>query len=153
MEPTGHYWFALGKSPQDSGTKPVHVKKSKKLDDNTPNKNDRKDPKTIVALLNEGRFSYPYIPTGIHAEIRGLSNLSFQTQEELKRIRNRLARRFSIYFPEDGGIDNPMLAVQRAASNQGGATDWELLQIKLTPSSWDRITWFLNGEVVSNPFD
>lgn len=51
------------------------------------------------------------------------------------------------------GIDNPMLAVQRAASNRGGATDWELLQIKLTPSAWDRITWFLNGEVVSNPFD
>ncbi len=25
MEPTGHYWFALGKSLQDSGMKPVHV--------------------------------------------------------------------------------------------------------------------------------
>ncbi len=51
------------------------------------------------------------------------------------------------------GIDNPMLAMQRAASNRGGATDWELLQIKLTPSAWDRVTWFLNGEVVSNPFN
>lgn len=50
------------------------------------------------------------------------------------------------------GVDNPMLAVQRAASNRGGATDWELLQIKLTPSAWDRITWFLDGEVVPNPF-
>ena len=25
MEPTGHYWFALGKFLQDSGMKPVHV--------------------------------------------------------------------------------------------------------------------------------
>ena len=105
MEPTGHYWFALGKFLQDSGMKPVHVnphhvKKSKELDDNNPNKNDRKDPKTIAALVNEGRFSYPYIPTGIYAEIRSLSNLRFQTQEELTRIKNRIARWFSIYFPE-----------------------------------------------------
>ena len=58
---------------------PHHVKKSKEMDDNNPNKNDRKDPKTIAALVNEGRFSYPYIPTGIYAEIRNLSNLRFQT--------------------------------------------------------------------------
>ena len=105
MEPTGHYWFALGKFLQDSGMKPVHVnphhvKKSKELDDNNPNKNDRKDPKTIAGLVNEGRFSYPYIPTGIYAEIRNLSNLRIQTQEELTRIKNRIARWFSIYFPE-----------------------------------------------------
>ena len=105
MEPTGHYWFALGKFLQDNGMKPVHVnphhvKKSKELDDNNPNKNDRKDPKTIVALVNEGRFSYPYIPTGIYAEVRSLSNLRFQTQEELTRIKNRIARWFAIYFPE-----------------------------------------------------
>lgn len=105
MEPTGHYWFSLGKFLQDNGMQPVHVnphhvKKSKELDDNNPNKNDRKDPKTIAALVNEGRFSYPYIPTGVYAEIRSLSNLRFQTQEELTRIKNRIARWFSIYFPE-----------------------------------------------------
>ena len=61
MEPTGHYWFALGKFLQDNGMRPVHVnphhvKKSKELDDNNPNKNDRKDPKTIASLVNEGRL-------------------------------------------------------------------------------------------------
>ena len=70
------------------------------MDDNNPDKNDRKDPKTIAALVNEGRFSYPYIPTGVYAEIRSLSNLRFQTQEEITRIRNRIARWISIYFPE-----------------------------------------------------
>ena len=105
MEPTGHYWFSLGAFLQNNGMRvvhvnPHHVKKSKELDDNNPNKNDRKDPKTIAALVNEGRFSYPYIPTGIYAEIRNLSNLRFQTQEEITRIKNRLARWFSIYFPE-----------------------------------------------------
>lgn len=105
MEPTGHYWFNLGSFLQDNEMRPVHVnphhvKKSKELDDNNPNKSDRKDPKTIAALVNEGRFSYPYIPSGIYAEIRGLSNLRFQTQEELTRIKNRMARWYSIYFPE-----------------------------------------------------
>lgn len=56
MEPTGHYWFALGKFLQDNGMKPVHVnphhvKKSKELDDNNPNKNDRKH-------NGESRISY-----------------------------------------------------------------------------------------------
>ena len=105
MEPTGHYWLNLGAYLQGQGMRPVHVnphhvKKSKELDDNNPNKNDRKDPKTIAGLVNEGRFSYPYIPTGIYAEIRNLSNLRIQTQEEITRIKNRIARWFSIYFPE-----------------------------------------------------
>ena len=116
MEPTGHYWFNLGKFLQDSGMRPVHVnphhvKKSKEMDDNNPNKNDRKDPKTIAALVNEGRFSYPYIPTGIYAEIRSLSNLRFQTQEEITRIRNRIARWISIYFPEYKDVYGKMDAV------------------------------------------
>ena len=105
MEPTGHYWFNLGAYLQDNGMRPVHVnphhvKKSKELDDNNPNKNDRKDPKTIAALVNEGRFLYPYIPTGTYAEIRSFSNLRLQAQEEVTRIKNRIARWFSIYFPE-----------------------------------------------------
>lgn len=116
MEPTGHYWFALGKFLQDNGIKPVHVnphhvKKSKELDDNNPNKNDRKDPKTIAALVNEGRFSYPYIPTGIYAEIRSLSNQRFQTQEEITRIKNRIARWFAIYFPEYKDVYGDLKAV------------------------------------------
>ena len=116
MEPTGHYWFALGAYLQDNGMSPVHVnphhvKKSKEMDDNNPSKNDRKDPKTIAALVNEGRFSYPYIPTGIYAENRNLSNLRFQTQEELTRIKNRIARWFSIYFPEYKDVYRDLEAV------------------------------------------
>ncbi len=105
MEPTGHYWFNLGKFLQDSGMKlvhvnPHHVKKTKELDDNNPNKNDRKDPRVIAGLVTEGRYNRPYIPEGIYAEIRSLSNLRLQTQEEVTRIKNRIARWFSIYFPE-----------------------------------------------------
>ena len=104
MEPTGHYWFNLGKFLQDNGMRPVHVnphhvKKSKELDDNNPSKNDRKDPKVIAALVNEGRYLYPYIPDGVYAEIRVLSGLRVRAQSELTRLKNQLARWFSIYFP------------------------------------------------------
>ena len=105
MEPTGHYWFNLGKYLQDNGMEPVlvnphHVKKSKELDDNNPSKNDRKDPKTIAGLVRDGRYMIPYLPEGVYADLRTASNLRFQLQSELTRIQNRLSRWFSIYFPE-----------------------------------------------------
>ena len=50
------------------------------------------------------------------------------------------------------GIDNVWAAVTRAASGKGGATDWELLQIKQMPEIWDRVKWFLNGNPTVNPF-
>lgn len=104
MEPTGHYWFNLGKFLQDNGMEPVHVnphhvKKSKELDDNTPSKNDRKDPKVIAGLVKDGRYFRPYIPDGVYAEIRALSGLQVLAQSEITRLRNRIARWFSIYFP------------------------------------------------------
>lgn len=104
MEPTGHYWFNLGKFLQDNSMTPVHVnphhvKKSKELDDNNPDKNDRKDPKVIAGLVKDGRYFRPYIPDGVYAEIRALSGLQVLAQSEITRLKNRIARWFSIYFP------------------------------------------------------
>lgn len=109
MEPTGHYWLNLGKYLQDNEMKPVlvnpfHVKQTKELDDNSPTKNDRKDPKTIAKLVNDGRYSYPYIPEDIYAELRTASNLRFRLTTELISIKNRIQRWFSIYFPEYNSV-------------------------------------------------
>ena len=105
MEPTGHYWFNLGKLLQDNEMKPVlvnphHVKKSKEIDDNNPTKNDRKDPKVIAGLVREGRYMIPYLPDSVDADLRTASNMRFQLQAELTRIQNRISRWFNIYFPE-----------------------------------------------------
>ena len=105
MEPTGHYWFNIGAFLQSHGMRPVlvnpyHVKQSKELDDNNPLKTDRKDPKVIAGLVKDGRYQIPYIPEGVYAEVRSLSVLRYQAQEALTRVKNRLARWFSIYFPE-----------------------------------------------------
>ena len=76
-EPTGHYWFALAKYVTDHQmtlvmVNPFSVKKIKELDDNSPKKTDIKDPKTIAKLVVDGRYSIPYMPEGIYAEIRDL---------------------------------------------------------------------------------
>lgn len=62
MEPTDYYWLNLGHFLKDEGIRfvlvnPFHVKRSKELDDNSPTKNDRKDPKTIAKLVIDGRYS------------------------------------------------------------------------------------------------
>lgn len=76
-EPTGHYWFAFAKYVNDHQKRlvmvnPFSVKKIKELDDNSPKKTDSKDPKTIAKLVVDGRYSIPYVPEGIYAEIRDL---------------------------------------------------------------------------------
>lgn len=74
MEPTGHYWFHLGKFLQNNEMKPVlvnphHKKKSKELEDNNLTKNDRKNPKVIAGLIKEGRYMIPYLPDDIYADL------------------------------------------------------------------------------------
>ena len=51
------------------------------------------------------------------------------------------------------GVDDPWLAAARAASGGIGATDWELLQVQSNPQWWNRITFFKNGKIVSNPYE
>ena len=144
MEPTGHYWFNLGKFLQDNDMKPVlvnphHVKKSKELDDNNPTKNDRKDPKVIAGLIKDGRYSYPYLPDGVYADLRTASNLRFQMQSELTRIQNRISRWFSIYFPEYKDVyGNPdaksgMMILKQAPLPEDYATSASM-QVALLPN-------------------
>ena len=63
----GYAWHtAIGLQAVDG------LKKIKELDDNSPKKTDSKDPKTIAKLVVDGRYSIPYMPEGIYAEIRDL---------------------------------------------------------------------------------
>lgn len=105
MEPTGHYWFALAQYLKDNGIRvvlvnPFHVKRSKEMDDNSPTKHDRKDPKTIAMLVKDGRYMEPYIPTGLFREIRTAMDTRWLIVQQLNGIRNRVQRWLSIYFPE-----------------------------------------------------
>ena len=109
MEPTGHYWINFASWLMNEGitvvlVNPHHVKKSKELDDNLNRKTDRKDPKVIAGLVHEGRYSMPYLPEGVYANLRNLNNLRLMNTEEKTRCMNRLNRWLSIYFPEYGTV-------------------------------------------------
>jgi transposase len=105
MEPTGHYWFCLAKFLRQNAIKvtivnPMHVKKSKELDDNSPTKNDPKDAKVIAQLVKDGRFSEPNMPEGIYADLRLAIDLKEMLTKELCAIKAKIARWLDIYFPE-----------------------------------------------------
>jgi len=104
-EPTGHYWFTLAGYLKEHGVRlvivnPFHVKQLKELDDNSPKKTDLKDPKTIAKLVVEGRFSEPYIPEGIYADLREAVSSRDRIIKELNACSNRIQRWLRIYFPE-----------------------------------------------------
>ncbi len=109
FEPTGHYWFSLGDHLNHQGHKlaivnPFHVKRTKELDDNSPTKNDRKDPKTIAMLVKDGRYREVYIPEGIYQELREVVAERERLQKQLNVIHNRVVRWLDIRFPEFNGV-------------------------------------------------
>jgi transposase len=105
MEPTGHYWFNLAHYLKNIDARvvlvnPLHVKRSKELDDNSQTKNDRKDPKTIAKLVTEGRYSMPYIPEGIYSELRTAMYMRESINKNLNKVSNNITQWLDKYFPE-----------------------------------------------------
>ena len=108
-EPTGHYWFSFARYVTEHHMKlvmvnPFSVKKIKELDDNSPRKTDTKDPKTIAKLVVDGRYSVPYMPEGIYAEIRDLVYSRDRIIKQYNISANRIQRWLAIHFPEYLGL-------------------------------------------------
>ncbi len=108
-EPTGHYWFAFQNYVAIHQmllviVNPFSVKKIKELDDNSPKKTDAKDPKTIAKLVVDGRYSIPYMPEGIYAEIRDLVYSRDRIMKQYNISANRIQRWLAIHFPEYLGL-------------------------------------------------
>lgn len=105
MEPTGHYWFNLAHYLKGTNARivlvnPLHVKRSKELDDNSQTKSDRKDPKTIAKLIIEGRYSIPYMPEGIYSDLRIAFDMRESLNKSLIKIKNKVTQWLDKYFPE-----------------------------------------------------
>ena len=105
LEPTGHYWFTLGDYLKSQGHKlamvnPFHVKRTKELDDNSPSKNDRKDPKTIAMLVKDGRYREVYIPEDVYQELREAVTERDRLVQRMNTISNQVTRWLDIHFPE-----------------------------------------------------
>ncbi|MGF6950105.1 transposase [Neobacillus sp. B4I6] len=105
MEPTGHYWFNLAHILKENEIKfvvvnPLHVKKSKELDDNSPTKNDVKDAKVIAQLVKDGRYAEPTIPQGVYAELRVAKKIRDLLTDDLQTVQGQVHNWIDRYFPE-----------------------------------------------------
>jgi len=105
MEPTGHYWLNLAYFLKSNGIKfvivnPMHVKKSKELDDNSPTKNDVKDAKVIAQLVKDGRYAEPSLPEGIYAELREGMKLYDLLSSDIQSAQGQIHNWIDRYFPE-----------------------------------------------------
>ena len=105
LEPTGHYWFPLAQFLESTQIKlvlvnPLHVKQSKELDDGSQTKNDSKDPKVIAKLVKDGRYTIPYLPKGVYADLRIAWKVRESISKSLTANKNKLKRWIATYFPE-----------------------------------------------------
>lgn len=105
MEPTGHYWFNIANYLKAKDIKvvvvnPMHVKKTKEIDDNSPTKNDIKDARVIAKLVKDGSYSIPIIPEGVFSELRIAMDIKSDIDNKLNIIKNRIIRWTDMYFPE-----------------------------------------------------
>lgn len=109
IETTGHYWLNLAYFLDEREislvmTNPMHVKRSKELDDNLPTKHDAKDALVIARLVKDGRFSYPRILKGMEVDLRVGTSLRSKLVEELGSVSNQLIHWTDRYFPEFGQV-------------------------------------------------
>ncbi|MEG6617633.1 IS110 family transposase [Peptococcaceae bacterium 1198_IL3148] len=109
IEPIGHYWLPLAEFLRREGiavvvVNPLHVKRSKELDDNSPTKNDIKDARVIAQLVKDGRYSEPNLPTGIYAELRVGMVQRDRLNQDLNRVKGRIHNWLDRYFPEYTGV-------------------------------------------------
>ena len=106
MEPTGHYWKSCARYLKQIDwikvvtVNPFHVKNAKEFDDNCQTKNDKKDCMTIARLIKDARFFEPYLPEGIWAELRNLSNTRAELVRKHNAVKCRLIATIDEYFPE-----------------------------------------------------
>ena len=106
MEPTGHYWKSCARYLNKIDwikvvtVNPFHVKNAKEFDDNCQTKNDKKDCMTIARLIKDARFFEPYLPEGVWAELRNLSNTRAELVKKQNAVKNRLVATMDEYFSE-----------------------------------------------------
>ena len=115
MEPTGHYWKSFARYLKKIDwihvvtVNPKKVKDSKELDDNCQTKSDKKDCITIARLIKDARYFEPYLPEGVWAELRNLSNTRAELVKKHNAVKNRIIATMDEYFPEYGKVVKQML--------------------------------------------
>lgn len=79
---------------------PMHTKKMKELQGNSPNKTDKKDPKVMADIIELGHFLTVVVPEGPAAELRRLSQARERAVERQGVLLNQLHGLVFLLFPE-----------------------------------------------------
>lgn len=79
---------------------PLHTKKMKEINDNSPLKTDRKDPRVIADVIRLGHALSVVIPEGDAADLRRLNNARERHVKERTALLNQLQQFVFLIFPE-----------------------------------------------------
>lgn len=97
-EPLLHYLIKKGiKIVQ---VNPMHTKRLKELQGNSPNKTDQKDPRVIADIMGLGHWLSVVVPEGAAAELRKLTHAREREMERCKAALNQLHSAVFVIFPE-----------------------------------------------------
>jgi transposase len=104
-ESTGSYAEALVHFMKARGVRlvqvnPMHTKRVKELQGNSPNKTDQKDPKVIADIIELGHALTVVIPEGPAAELRRLTQARERSTQRHTALVNQLQSLIAIIFPE-----------------------------------------------------
>ena len=97
-EPLQH--FLKNKPVRLVQVNPMHTKRVKELQGNSPNKTDSKDPKVIADIIELGHALTVVIPEGAAAELRRLTHTRERTIKRRSALYNQLQDLVFISFPE-----------------------------------------------------
>jgi len=97
-EPLVHY--LTGKQVKIVQVNPMHTKKMKEVNDNSPLKTDDKDPRVIADIMRLGRALSIVVPQGDAAYLRRLNNARERHVGEQTALLNQLQQLVFLIFPE-----------------------------------------------------
>jgi transposase len=105
LESTGCYGEPLVHYLRKKGVRlvqvnPMHTKKLKELQGNSPNKTDQKDPKVIADIIEYGHSLTLVVPEGPAAELRRLMQTRERAIKRLNALFSQLHDLEFILFPE-----------------------------------------------------
>jgi transposase len=97
-EPLQH--FLMKRSVPMVQVNPMHTKRLKELQGNSPSKTDRKDPKVIADIIELGHALTVVIPEGVAAELRRLTHARERAVRRRTGLINQIQDLIFIVFPE-----------------------------------------------------
>ena len=114
-EPLVHY--LMDKPVRIVQVNPLHTKRLKEVNDNSPGKTDDKDPRVIADIIRLGRAFSIVVPEGDAAYLRRLNNARERHVGERTALLNQMQQLVFLIFPEFKTVIKQYERARRSASS------------------------------------